>query len=91
LLHHLFGVRTRALMGELPPTASPSYLSGLLIGHELRMFRQEAFFLLGEPALVSLYRQAAAELGMKASALDPRAGARALFRLGVMLGAKEES
>lgn len=91
LLHHLFGVRTRTLMGELAPAASPSYLSGLLIGHELRALRQESFFLLGEPALVSLYEQAAADLGMKARALDPRSGTRALFRLGVMLGAKEES
>ena len=91
VLHHLFGVRTRGLMGELAPAASAAYLSGLLIGHELRTFRQESFFLLGEPALVALYRQAAAELGMKASALDPQAGTRALFRLGVLLGAKEES
>jgi 2-dehydro-3-deoxygalactonokinase len=91
LLHHLFGVRTRALMGELAPAASPSYLSGLLIGHELRTARRESFFLLGEPALVSLYQRAAAALGLEAAPLDPRAGTRALFRLGVMLGAKEES
>jgi 2-dehydro-3-deoxygalactonokinase len=91
LLHHLFGVRSRGLMGELPPAASASYLSGLLIGHELRMIRQESFFLLGEPALVAVYEHAAAQLGMKASALDPLAGTRALFRLGAMLASKEAS
>jgi len=91
VLHHLFGVRTRGLMGELAPAASAAYLSGLLIGHELRMFCQESFFLLGEPVLVSLYQQAAEQLGMKGGALDPRAGTRALYRLGVMLAAKEES
>ena len=36
LLHHLFGVRSRALTGELAETDSPAYLSGLLIGHEIR-------------------------------------------------------
>lgn len=36
LLHTLFGVRTRALFDELAPHRVSSYLSGLLIGHELR-------------------------------------------------------
>jgi len=36
LLHHLFGVRSRALTGELAETDAPAYLSGLLIGHEIR-------------------------------------------------------
>jgi 2-dehydro-3-deoxygalactonokinase len=35
LLHHLFGVRTTGLSGEFAETALPSYLSGLLVGHEL--------------------------------------------------------
>ena len=47
--------------------------------------------LAGEPALVDLYEQAVAQLGMKASALDLLAGTRTLFRLGGMLAAKEES
>ena len=34
MLHHLFGVRSRGLFGELQESASASYLSGLLIGHE---------------------------------------------------------
>jgi 2-dehydro-3-deoxygalactonokinase len=35
MLHHLFGVRSRGLFGELPDTASAPYPSGLLIGHEI--------------------------------------------------------
>ena len=35
LLHHLFGVRSRGLMGEVPAEGLRSYLSGLLIGHEV--------------------------------------------------------
>jgi len=36
LLHHLFGVRVEGLFGRLGPAQAPSYLSGLLIGHEVR-------------------------------------------------------
>jgi 2-dehydro-3-deoxygalactonokinase len=36
LLHQLFSVRTDGLFGAQLPTALASYLSGLLIGHELR-------------------------------------------------------
>lgn len=36
LLHHLFSVRTEVLLGDTPPEASAAYLSGLLIGTEVR-------------------------------------------------------
>ena len=36
LLHQLFGVRSLALFGELLTGQTASYLSGLLIGHEVR-------------------------------------------------------
>jgi 2-dehydro-3-deoxygalactonokinase len=87
LLHHLFGVRTRGLMGELGPAASASYLSGILIGHELRAFEVKKVHLLGTPELAVLYAQAAAALGIETEALDPEAAARSLFRLGGMLRA----
>lgn len=87
LLHHLFGVRTRGLMGELGPAATASYLSGILIGHELRAFDVKKVYLLGTPELAALYAQAAAALGIETKALDPEAAARGLFRLGVMLRA----
>jgi 2-dehydro-3-deoxygalactonokinase len=35
LLAHLFAVRSNGLFGLLPAAAQPSYLSGLLVGHEL--------------------------------------------------------
>jgi 2-dehydro-3-deoxygalactonokinase len=36
LLHHLFGVRALALAGRLNEAEAPAYLSGILIGHEVR-------------------------------------------------------
>ena len=87
LLHHLFGVRTRGLTGELVPAAAASYLSGILIGHELRAARAgtDSVHVLGAPALTELYLGAARLLEMDACALDPDAAVRALFRLGTML------
>jgi len=76
LLHHLFGVRTRGLFGELRGQAAPSYLSGLLIGHELRASARDRIHLVGAPELVALYAQGAELLGIEATALDPQAAAR---------------
>ncbi|HJT61244.1 MAG TPA: 2-dehydro-3-deoxygalactonokinase [Burkholderiales bacterium] len=85
LLHHLFGVRTRGLAGELGPAASASYLSGIVIGHELRTFEGKSFALLGAPDLAALYQQAAAGLGIETRTLDANSAVRSLHRLGVML------
>lgn len=85
LLHHLFGVRTRGLMGELGTAASSSYLSGIVIGHELRSQDAKPFNLLGAPGLAALYQQAAAALGIETRTLDPNSAVRSLYRLGVML------
>ena len=85
LLHHLFGVRTRGLMGELGAGAAASYLSGIVIGHELRAQGAREFGVLGTAELAALYQRAAALLGMSARALDPESGVRALARLGAML------
>jgi 2-dehydro-3-deoxygalactonokinase len=85
LLHHLFGVRTRGLMGELAAAASASYLSGIVVGHELRTFEGKSFNLLGTPELAALYQQAALALGIETAVLDPNSAVRSLHRLGVML------
>lgn len=85
LLHHLFGVRTRGLTGELKPAGSASYLSGIVIGHELRAQGTKSFSLLGAAELTALYQQAANVLGMQTEVLDPNAAVRALARLGAML------
>jgi 2-dehydro-3-deoxygalactonokinase len=85
LLHHLFGVRTRELTGELGPAASASYLSGIVIGHELRANKARTFSLLGTPELTALYQHAATALGIETLVLDPNSAVRSLHRLGVML------
>ena len=87
LLHHLFGVRSRGLFGELPESASASYLSGLLIGHEIRAARSGTgtVHLLCTPALAEIYGQALAAVGMESSTLDPTAVTRGLFRLASRL------
>ena len=83
LLHHLFGVRTRGLFGELPNSQASSYLSGLLIGHEMRTARDAGrVYLLGAPALTALYAKAGTLIGITTKLLDPEAATGALYRLG---------
>ena len=77
-------------MGELGPAASASYLSGILIGHELRTVDAKQVHLLGAPQLAALYARAAGLLGIDTTVLDPDAAVRALFRLGGMLRGQEE-
>lgn len=71
LLHHLFGVRAKALFGELSAASGGEYLSGLLIGHELRnalaAVSDAPVFLLGAPGLVDRYA-----LGLRALGAAPR-------------------
>ena len=57
----LFSARTLVLAGQLPAADSPDYLSGLLIGDELRSALRPdagALALIGEAALCARYRQA---------------------------------
>jgi len=87
LLHHLFGVRARGLFGEVPDEASASYLSGIVIGHELVAARTAAaaVFLLGATPLVDLYQHALRQFGRDAIVLDPDAVVRGLFLLGAQI------
>lgn len=71
LLHHLFGVRAQALFDTLAEQARPAYLSGLLIGHEVRalwpmsgLARGAPVHLAGNPGLLHAYGQAFALLGI---------------------------
>ncbi len=84
LLHHLFGVRTLALMDQLTPEASPSYLSGLLLGHEIRaaMPHGSLVHLAGASALCSLYAQAIAACAGSSILEDEDAAARGLAAIG---------
>jgi 2-dehydro-3-deoxygalactonokinase len=84
MLHHLFGVRTLALMGQLKEERSASYLSGLLIGHEVRaaLPRAARVHLVGTPALCGLYAQAIEACGGTAHVEDEDAAALGLAAIG---------
>lgn len=87
LLHHLFGVRSRGLFGELPDAAAASYLSGLLVGHEIRAARGNArtVHLLCTPQLAAVYARALSTLGMQSGTLATDAVTSGLFRLSSRL------
>ncbi|WP_425068190.1 2-dehydro-3-deoxygalactonokinase [Reyranella sp.] len=66
LLHNAFGVRALALFDRLSPAQSASYLSGLLIGEELRAQRLPAgreVVVIGAPALTARYALALGQKG----------------------------
>ncbi len=90
LLHQLFGVRTLGLFGHLTEEAAPSYLSGLLIGHEVRAARLPdgaEVHLIGAAALCELYARAIRAAGSRATVHDgEEAAERGLVRLGRTLG-----
>lgn len=86
LLHHLFGVRTQTLTGRLAETDGASYLSGILIGHELRAalagHAGESVHLIGAPELVTLYARALAACGAGSVSHDGEASVRGLAIIG---------
>ena len=88
LLHHLFGTRALGLMGELAPEETDDYLSGLLIGHEVRAAVEDgpppggAVHLAGSATLCRLYALAFAEYGVQHRQHDPDIAARGLALLG---------
>lgn len=84
LLHHLFGVRALALADQLQEATSTSYLSGLLIGHELReaMPPGAHVSLVGDARLCSLYAQAISACGGSFTIEDGNAAARGLAAIG---------
>lgn len=83
LLHHLFGVRTLGLFGRLPDAESASFLSGLLVGHELAAaFTSGQVHIVGAPALSALYAAAIAHCGGAGLILDQDAAATGLARIG---------
>ena len=84
LLHHLFSVRTLALTGNLVDDATASYLSGLLIGHEIRsvMPTPVHVHLAGALQLCKLYHRAIEACGGLAILDDEDAAARGLAAIG---------
>jgi 2-dehydro-3-deoxygalactonokinase len=91
LLHQLFSVRTDGLFGAQKPAALASYLSGLLIGHELRAalaaFPAPRVVLVGAPALTERYRFALEREGSTGNAIaGDLAAARGLWRIAEQAG-----
>lgn len=87
LLHAAFSARTLALFGRLPTPALGSYLSGLVIGEELRM-RDPAVgsvVLIGSPALTQRYALALRTLGCTSRILGAEAAWRGLWALAQTL------
>lgn len=74
LLHTIFSARSLALFGELAPTAVSSYLSGLLIGAEIRAASARAergnIHVLARDDLAALYMTAFEILGISAQSID---------------------
>jgi 2-dehydro-3-deoxygalactonokinase len=80
LLHHLFGVRAAGLFGDLSPETSGAFLSGLVIGHEIRAAEpDDTVHLVGDEDLVRLYCRALVALGYRAQAVAAQATACGLF------------
>jgi 2-dehydro-3-deoxygalactonokinase len=82
LLHHLFGVRALALADRLRETDAPGYLSGILIGHEVRaalaQTPAEVVQVIGAVELTALYARAITACGGYAERHDGEAAARGL-------------
>ena len=69
LLHTAFSVRTLALFDRMPADALSSYLSGLMIGEELKsqtLKRGDTVVVMGSEVLTARYEQALAHLGVSA-------------------------
>ncbi len=88
LPHHLFGLRAAALLGDRAADALPSFLSGLLIGHEVRALATGTgpVHVVGAPALVARYRRALALSGRESIAHGEEAAARGLAAIAVARG-----
>jgi 2-dehydro-3-deoxygalactonokinase len=90
LLHTLFGTRALALFERLQPAASASYISGLLIGEELRtepLANGQDVVLIGAPALTTRYALAMSSAGARTRALGAEATWAGLHALHLAIGA----
>lgn len=87
LLHQLFGIRTAGLLGNLPAGAAPSFLSGLLIGCELRAKRPlpGEVHVIGGDGLASQYARAMELMGARPLRHAEDLAATGLHRLSLLL------
>ena len=88
LTAELFSVRAQVLLGKMPRESAASFVSGLLIGVDLRVGLGLAagsdIVIMGRPELTGLYAAGAEEAGIAACEIDGRAaflaGASAIAR-----------
>ena len=87
LLHHLFSVRTLVLKGWMKSDAASAYLSGLLIGHEVRSAKVAGrrVHLVGDGELCRLYAEAIGLCGGAAQTEDGDAAAHGMALLAGLL------
>jgi 2-dehydro-3-deoxygalactonokinase len=85
LLHAAFSVRTLSLFERMPPAAMPSYLSGLVIGEELRSQHlrklADPIVIVASPALTQRYELAMRLLDIPVRAAGPEATWRGLWSI----------
>ena len=95
LMHDIFGARTLALVDRLDPVGAGEWLSGVLIGREIRTARSWAHraghdasrvLVVGDGALVARYERALAASGIAADRGVEQAAARGLFRIARAAG-----
>ena len=86
LLHHIFGARSLVLAGRLAETEAAPYLSGILIGNEVRAAlaarHGEVVHVIGAPELTVLYARAISAQGGYPERHDGEAAARGLALIG---------
>lgn len=80
LLHHLFSARAEVLMGGLKSIDAAAYLSGILIGAEVKAMLDalsdgEPVVIIGSPELSPLYLSAVSHFGAEARRIDGDAAA----------------
>lgn len=89
LLHAAFSARTLSLFDRLPALSLPSYLSGLVIGEELRSQRLAALsrplVVIGAPALTQRYELALQALGVPVRTAGPEAAWLGLWAIAQTL------
>ena len=93
--HQIFAARTLGLTRRLPNHLLKSYLSGLLIGHELvsglakssaNLQTQGPLLLIGDPSLCQRYAQAFAILGVPVTGILDNPAPRGLWEFAKALG-----
>jgi 2-dehydro-3-deoxygalactonokinase len=84
LLHSAFSVRTLSLFERLPEAKRLSYLSGIVIGEELRTRSLEGagtVIVIGSDALTLRYERALAQRGVRTMAVGSQAAWRGLHEI----------